>query len=99
MTGEPMFARRHPFLFFLLVFTAMILAGVTVISGLFSLTSEKTRFDLGEKVGVVEINGVVSGAKDTLEQIKTFRETPSVKALVVRINSPGGAVGPSQEIY
>ncbi len=94
-----MFARRHPFLFFLLVFTAMILAGVTVISGLFSLTSEKTRFDLGEKVGVVEINGVVSGAKDTLEQIKTFRETPSVKALVVRINSPGGAVGPSQEIY
>ena len=52
-----------------------------------------------EGVGVIEIVGVISDAKDILHQIKQFREETDIKAIVVRIDSPGGAVGPSQEIY
>lgn len=55
-------------------------------------------FSLGEKVGVVEIRGLISRSTPTLEEIKRFRDDMSIKAIVVRINSPGGAVGPSQEI-
>ena len=53
----------------------------------------------GEKVGVIEIPDVITDAKATLKALKRFRENPSVRAIVMRIESPGGAVGPSQEIY
>ena len=51
------------------------------------------------KIGVVQIRGLIIDSKDTLEKIKTFREDPDIKAILVRIESPGGGVGPSQEIY
>lgn len=51
------------------------------------------------KIGVIEIKGAITGSQDTLKQIKEFRKDSSVKAILVRIDSPGGAVGPSQEIY
>ena len=54
---------------------------------------------MGEKVGVVELIGVISDARKVIRDIKRFREDPSIKAIVLRIDSPGGGVGPSQEIY
>jgi protease IV len=53
----------------------------------------------GEKIGVIEIEGMISTSKDTMEDIVAFKEDPSIKAILLRINSPGGAVGPTQEIY
>jgi protease-4 len=55
-------------------------------------------FTPGEKVGVVEISGIISKSTAILEELKKFREENYIRAIVVRINSPGGAVGPSQEI-
>ena len=52
-----------------------------------------------EGVGVLELSGVIMDSKKTLKSLRRFEENPNVKALVVRINSPGGAVAPSQEIY
>ena len=52
-----------------------------------------------EGVGLLEINGVIMDSKKTLKTIEKFEDSPEVKAIVVRINSPGGAVAPSQEIY
>jgi protease-4 len=63
------------------------------------LGGDRTEFDFGEKVGVVEITGVIVDARDTIDQIKQLREDDTIKAIVVRIDSPGGAVAPSQEIY
>jgi protease-4 len=53
----------------------------------------------GERVGVVEIEGVISDSRQTMEDIIRFKEDPTIKGVIVRINSPGGAVGPTQEIY
>lgn len=50
-------------------------------------------------VGVLELNGVIMDSRRVLKSIDKFEENPDVKALVVRINSPGGAVAPSQEIH
>ena len=52
----------------------------------------------GEKVAVVEITGMLSTSTPILEDLKTFREDRSVRAIVLRVNSPGGVVGPAQEI-
>ncbi len=52
-----------------------------------------------EKIGVVEVNGVISESKDIMEDIVKFKDDEGIKGVIVRINSPGGSVGPSQEIY
>jgi protease-4 len=54
---------------------------------------------LGGKVGVVDVKGVISESEDVVDALKTFEKTPGVRAVVVRIESPGGGVAPSQEIY
>lgn len=54
---------------------------------------------LGAKVGVVEVTGEIDSSRETIEDILSFREDNSIKAVVLRIDSPGGGVGPSQEIH
>ncbi len=99
-----MFARRHPLLFTLLVFTGIL--AFTVMGVSLTLAWLFHGYDWEDdlasddpKVGVVEILGPIAESRDVLQQLKTYRENDSVKAVVLRIDSPGGAVGPSQEIF
>jgi protease-4 len=94
-----MFSRRHPYLFFILIFSSIIAVSTIVLSLLFALATRDSDFEFGEKVGIIEITGIISDAKNITHNLKLFREDSSVKAIVIRIDSPGGAVGPSQEIF
>jgi len=76
------------FLFFLLVIIA---------AGWFSGRSMVV--SVGDKIGVLEVEGAITDARRLVQQIDDFRDESNIKAIVVRINSPGGGVGPSQEIY
>jgi len=60
---------------------------------------EAPSFALGAKVGVVEITGVIADSKEVIREIKYFVEDGGVKAIVLRVDSPGGGVGASQEIH
>ncbi|MBN1560957.1 signal peptide peptidase SppA [candidate division KSB1 bacterium] len=53
----------------------------------------------GDKVAVVELNGIIFSSRDLVEQLQRYQKDKSIKAIVVRINSPGGGVAASQEIY
>lgn len=53
----------------------------------------------GARVGVVRLEGMIMDVSEILSQIDEFVEDKSIKAIVLRIDSPGGAVGPSQEVY
>ena len=100
-----MFARRHPYLFFLLALCALFSATAIVLSYLLVRGLEETQFsefvtEPGDgKVGIVEISGVIADSSEAIRLLKHFREDPSIKAIVLRVESPGGVVGPSQEIY
>ncbi len=50
-------------------------------------------------VAVIELNGVIFDSKKILKKFEDYADDDEVKAIVLRINSPGGAVAPSQEIY
>lgn len=50
-------------------------------------------------IGVIEIKGVIMDSLPVLEQLEEVRDNSQLKALVVRVDSPGGAVGASQEIF
>lgn len=51
------------------------------------------------KIGLVHVEGMIVDATDTLNWIRRLREDSSVKGILVRVNSPGGVVGPSQELH
>jgi protease-4 len=53
----------------------------------------------GPKIGIVDVSGVISDSRDVLGELHELRKDGSIKAIVVRIDSPGGAVAPSQEIF
>lgn len=50
-------------------------------------------------VGVVEVKGPIVDSESVVEDLTYFREQPQVRAVILRIDSPGGSVGPSQEIF
>jgi len=52
-----------------------------------------------DKIGVVTIEGILRNSGDTIRQLDKYEKDDNIKAVVLRINSPGGAVVPSQEIY
>ncbi|RMD59863.1 MAG: signal peptide peptidase SppA [Nitrospirae bacterium] len=52
-----------------------------------------------DKIGVVKVEGVIKDAETTVNQLRELGDDESIKAVVIRVNSPGGGVAPSQEIY
>ncbi|BCG46341.1 signal peptide peptidase SppA, 36K type [Citrifermentans bremense] len=53
----------------------------------------------GDGVGLVELKGMIVDGQETVRQLRELKKDDRVKAVVLRIDSPGGVVGPSQEIY
>jgi protease-4 len=53
----------------------------------------------GPRIAVIEVNGVITDAKKVVGLLRQVRKDKDLLAVVVRIDSPGGAVAPSQEIY
>lgn len=77
---------------------------VLVLAGFFLLLVIASRigdlpFIRGEKVALLPIEGVILESETVIDQLKEFARDNSVKAIVLRLNTPGGGVGPSQEIY
>lgn len=96
-----MFSRRHPYLFFILCLSALLAFTMLGMGGVFLIVTGYSGLgeSEGERVGVIEITGTIAESRRTLEVLKRFREDESIKAIVLRINSPGGGVGASQEIF
>lgn len=74
-------------------------AVVIVYKGYKSRQGDEDRPISKNEILHLEINGVIMNGKKFLHNLKKYSKDDSVKAIVVDINSPGGAVGPSQEIY
>ena len=91
--------KKNPLVMALLIVGAIFLFFVVLALLLSHQPSRGARFALGDKVGVIEVIGVISSATKILEDLHDFREDSAIKAIVLRIDSPGGAVAPSQEIH
>jgi protease-4 len=53
----------------------------------------------GPRVAIVELEGIILDVEDIVRDLKSHRDNPLVRAVVLRINSPGGVVGPTQELF
>ncbi|HEV7485948.1 MAG TPA: signal peptide peptidase SppA [Thermoanaerobaculia bacterium] len=82
----------------LIVFIGIALLGVMIATmGNNDTTSRGDVF--GDKVAIIPIDGEILGSRDTIDALQRYAKNDSVKAIIMRINSPGGAIAPSQEIY
>src|ERR1700691_3693816 len=81
------------FLFVLAVFSLVYLtlhAGSSEAGGLGSF---------GDRIGVVDLDGVILSPQPVVGQLKKFGDDSSIKAIIIHVNSPGGGVAASEEIY
>ena len=77
----------------LLLLFAVCVAIVTALLG------DGDKLTGGDGVGLVELKGVIVDGQETIRQLRALKKDEHVKAVVLRVESPGGVVGPSQEIY
>lgn len=91
--------RKHPVIFgiFLLILVGFVFFTLVYVLG--SATEDRHSFALNNRVGVVKVEGVISDTHDIIEHLNQFDKDDSIKAIVLRIDSPGGGVAASQEIY
>ncbi len=85
---------KRIFLFLLSVFLVVVICFlVWLMVPDFQLVSSSNR------IGVLDVKGLIDNVQESLKAIKEFRQDTNVKSIVVRIESPGGGIGASQELY
>jgi len=79
----------------LIVIGVIVVVAVSLLIGL----NLKGSSSFGGSIGVIEVNNVITSAKTIVKDIKMFSDDASIHAILLRVDSPGGGVAASQEIY
>ncbi len=82
-----------------IVFFISILFAVSIKIAKTLLDGADTSLSAKSGIGLVEVKGMILDSKETIRQLRHFLKQDGVKAVVLRVDSPGGIVAPSQEIY
>jgi len=82
--------------FFLFVLAVFTLVYLTLRAG---GTENATFAGFGDRIGVVDLEGVILDPKTVVKELKNFADDDSIKAIILHVNSPGGGVAASEEIY
>jgi protease-4 len=91
--------RRHPVILGISILAVIGIVFFVLMYALSVFKGEGGSFNLRDNVGVVHVDGVITDSADIIENIDEYADDDSIKAVVIRINSPGGGIAPSQEIY
>jgi protease-4 len=92
------FKRKRSFGKTFLLFLGAVFLFMVVSSIIGSFFSDGI-LETDNQIAIVEIKGMITESRATVGQLRKFQQNPKVKGIILRIDSPGGAVGPSQEIY
>jgi protease-4 len=81
--------------FFLFVLAVFSLVYLTLHAG----SNQASFGGFGDRIGVVDLDGVILSPQPVVDELKKFNDDSSVKAIILHVNSPGGGVAASEEIY
>ncbi len=81
------------------LFALFVVAVFTLVYLSFGGRDEESFTGFGSKIAVVDLDGVIFSPKQIVPQLKKFADDDSVKAIIIHVNSPGGGVAASEEIY
>jgi protease-4 len=94
-----MAGKKHPILIVMAILAGVgLVLGITMIIAL-KLFLPSSNLSFSAKIGVIPIEGTILESQNITAQLVEFKKDKGIKAVILRINSPGGAVGPTQEIY
>jgi protease-4 len=91
--------KKHPLLLGLVVFGVLLGLFLVSLYALAYLSDREESLWGGEKIAIIEVQGVILDPQPIVEKLVKLRKNEKVKAIVLRIDSPGGGVGPAQEIF
>jgi protease-4 len=94
-----MAGKKHPILTVLIIIGAVVLFLATTMFIATKWVRPSSGLSFADKIGVIPIKGPILESHEVVTQLVKFREDNGIKAIILRIDSPGGGVGPSQEIY
>jgi protease-4 len=80
-------------------FLLFVVAVFTLVYLSFNGNDEESFGGFGDKIAVVNLDGVILSPKQVVSQLKKFADDDSIKAIILHVNSPGGGVAASEEIY
>jgi len=89
---------QHPILLVMVILVAAVLVLGAVMTAIFSMAGPGG-LSFKEKIGVIPIEGAITESEAVVSDLVEFKKDKGIKAIILRVNSPGGGVGPSQEIY
>lgn len=90
--------RRHPVILGIGLLSLMGLFFFAMMYGLFSFRGNSL-WESDDKIGVIPIEGIIVDAEGIIDDMQYFMDHSGIRAVVLRIDTPGGSVAPSQEIY
>jgi len=95
------FSQRHPLLFgvMMIILAVALIAGAMAFFRSMGWTAESMSALGKDKVGIVYVEDMIFDASDVIAFIQELKDDDKVKGVLLRVNSPGGAIAPSQEIY
>ena len=90
--------KQHPVLLVIVILGVAVLVLGAVLTAIFSMAGPGG-LSVKEKIGVIPVEGTIMDSEAVVSDLVEFKKNKGIKAIILRVNSPGGAVGPSQEIY
>jgi protease-4 len=94
-----MSGKGHPILAVLILLVVVGLFLGLVLTFVLPMAGPSGAFSFKEKIGVLPVEGTIIESDTLVAQLVEFRKDRKIKAVLLRVNSPGGSVGPSQELY
>ncbi|MBN1904320.1 MAG: signal peptide peptidase SppA [Deltaproteobacteria bacterium] len=91
--------KKHPILTTILILLCLVIGLGLIMKAISGSISSSSGIAFTNKVGVIPIIGTIEDSTELLKQITIFTKDKSIKAIILRIDSPGGGVGASQEVY
>jgi protease-4 len=90
--------KQHPVLLVVAILGVAVVILAAVLSVVF-VVAGSGGVSFKDKIGVIPVEGTITESETVVSHLSEFKKDKGIKAIVLRVNSPGGGVGPSQEIY
>lgn len=81
------------------IFVIVFIIMPVIVTLAYFFWEKRENLKTGPQVGVVWVRGIIADPKDYVEALRTFRENSRIRAIILRVDSPGGGVSAAQEIY
>ena len=92
--------KTHPILFsILIILLIVVVMSGAIVGGVYFSNKSISPVQFGDRIALIDIKGALTDGGAIASQLRSFAEQKNIKAIIIRIDSPGGGVAAAQEVY